>query len=68
MMEIQQYMQTLGQQARKASRAMARATTGVKNQALLNIAQQIEASREALKVANAKDMVRGEENLSLIHI
>ncbi len=61
-MEIQQYMQTLGQQARKASRAMARATTGVKNQALLNIAQQIEASREALKVANAKDMVRGEEN------
>ncbi|MFT6188537.1 MAG: glutamate-5-semialdehyde dehydrogenase [Oleispira sp.] len=62
MMEIQQYMQTLGQQARKASRAMARATTGVKNQALLNIAQQIEASREALKVANAKDMVRGEEN------
>jgi glutamate-5-semialdehyde dehydrogenase len=62
MMEIQQYMQTLGQQARKASRAMARATTGVKNQALLNIAQQIEASREALKVANAKDMARGEEN------
>ncbi len=61
-MEIQQYMQTLGQQARKASRAMARATTGVKNQALLNIAQQIEASREALKVANAKDMARGEEN------
>ena len=61
-MEIQQYMQTLGQQARQASRAMARATTGVKNQALLNIAQQIEASREALKVANAKDMVRGEEN------
>ena len=62
MMEIQQYMQTLGQQARKASRAMARATTGVKNQALLNIAQQIEASREALKAANAKDMARGEEN------
>lgn len=61
-MEIQQYMQTLGQQARKASRAMARATTGVKNQALLNIAQQIEASREALKAANAKDMARGEEN------
>ncbi len=61
-MEIQQYMQTLGQQARQASRAMARATTGVKNQALLNIAAQIEASREALKQANAKDMARGEEN------
>ena len=61
-MEIQQYMQTLGQQARKASRAMARATTGVKNQALLNIAQQIEASREVLKAANAKDMSRGAEN------
>tara|TARA_B110000008_G_scaffold43113_1_gene40622 strand:- start:10001 stop:11329 length:1329 start_codon:yes stop_codon:yes gene_type:complete len=62
MMEIQQYMQTLGQQARQASRAMARATTGIKNQALLNIAAQIEASRETLKEANAKDMARGEEN------
>ena len=61
-MEIQQYMQTLGQQARQASRAMARATTGVKNQALLNIAAQIEASREDLKQANAKDMARGKEN------
>lgn len=59
-MEIQQYMQTLGQQARHASRAMARATTGVKNQALLNIAEQIEASREQLIQANAKDMARGE--------
>ena len=59
-MEIQQYMQTLGQQARKASRAMARATTGIKNQALLNIAAQIEESREVLKQANAKDMARGE--------
>jgi glutamate-5-semialdehyde dehydrogenase len=62
MMEIQQYMQTLGQQARQASRAMARATTGIKNQALLNIAAQIEASRETLKQANAVDMARGEEN------
>jgi glutamate-5-semialdehyde dehydrogenase len=62
MMEIQQYMQTLGQQARQASRAMARATTGIKNQALLNIAAHIEASRETLKQANAKDMARGEEN------
>ena len=61
-MEIKQYMQTLGQQARHASRAMARATTGIKNQALLNIAAQIEASRETLKQANAKDMARGEEN------
>jgi glutamate-5-semialdehyde dehydrogenase len=55
-------MQTLGQQARQASRAMARATTGVKNQALLNIAQQIEANRKVLKQANAKDMARGENN------
>jgi glutamate-5-semialdehyde dehydrogenase len=62
MMEIQQYMQILGQQARQASRAMARATTGIKNQALLNIAAHIEASREALKQANAKDMAQGEKN------
>jgi glutamate-5-semialdehyde dehydrogenase len=62
MMEIQQYMQTLGQQSRQASRAMARATTGIKNQALLNIAAHIEASREILKLANAADMDRGEKN------
>jgi glutamate-5-semialdehyde dehydrogenase len=62
MMEIQQYMHTLGQQARQASRAMARATTGIKNQALLSIAAHIEASREVLKLANAADMARGEEN------
>lgn len=61
-MEIQQYMHTLGQQARQASRAMARATTGIKNQALLSIAAHIEASREVLKLANAADMARGEEN------
>jgi glutamate-5-semialdehyde dehydrogenase len=61
MMEIQQYMHTLGQQARQASRAMARATTGIKNQALLSIAAHIEASREVLKLANAADMARGEE-------
>jgi glutamate-5-semialdehyde dehydrogenase len=41
---------------------MARATTGIKNQALLNIAAHIEASREILKLANAADMDRGEKN------
>lgn len=57
-----EYMQGLGQQAREASRAMAKASTGTKNQALLNIAQQIEANRPALQAANKEDLARGEKN------
>ena len=37
-MDIQQYMATVGEQARGASRAMARATAGDKNAALSAIA------------------------------
>lgn len=52
-MDVKAYMAQVGQQARAASRHMARANTGVKNRALLAIASAIEASRAALLAANA---------------
>ena len=42
-MDVKAYMTQVGQQARAASRAMAKANTGVKNTALLAIADAIEA-------------------------
>jgi len=61
-MDVKQYMTQVGQQARAASVAIAKAETGDKNKALLAIADAIEASREELVEANRKDMQRGEEN------
>ena len=61
-MSTADYMQTLGTQARAASREMARASTQLKNQALLAIADDIEAHRDSLKAANGRDMSRGEAN------
>lgn len=55
-MNIKDYMQQVGQEARAASRVMAAATTTDKNKALLAIADAIEASREAIMQANAKDV------------
>ncbi|MCA3159056.1 MAG: glutamate-5-semialdehyde dehydrogenase [Burkholderiales bacterium] len=49
-------MQSLGQSARAASRAMARASTAQKNAALLHIAEAIRAQRHLLKQANAEDL------------
>jgi glutamate-5-semialdehyde dehydrogenase len=53
---INSYMQTLGQQARQASRAMAKADTSTKNQALLAIATAIRREAPALRVANELDL------------
>jgi len=55
-MDIKQYMQKVGQQARAASRAMARADTGMKNRALLAIATAIRRDKEKLLVANRADL------------
>ncbi|HEX8788781.1 MAG TPA: gamma-glutamyl-phosphate reductase, partial [Telluria sp.] len=41
-MDITEYMQTIGRRARAASRAMARADSATRNQALLLIADAIE--------------------------
>lgn len=61
-MDIIQYMQELGEAARSASRAMAKASTQEKNRALLAISDAIIAQREELKAANAKDMANGQKN------
>ena len=61
-MDVIQYMQTLGQNARQASRAMARASTQDKNKALLAIAAAIRENRAAIMAANQQDMQRGHDN------
>lgn len=61
-MNVAEYMQTLGEQARIASRAMARSSTKDKNRALIAIAAEITSQRAALRAANAEDMTRGQEN------
>lgn len=56
--DIQSYVTGLGRRAREASRLLARAPTGAKNEALLATARHIEASRERLAGENAKDVER----------
>lgn len=61
-MDVTEYMKSLGENARKASRAVARASTQDKNAALLAIADAITAQRDTLKAANQRDMQRGRDN------
>lgn len=58
MMDVKQYMHTLGRQARDASRAIARADTRRKNRALLAMAAAIRRDAAKLLAANARDMER----------
>jgi len=55
-MDITEYMQQIGRQARAASRAMARADSATRNQALRLIAAAIEREAPALVEANARDL------------
>ena len=55
-MDIQHYMNDVGQRARAASRAMARADTAVKNKALTLIAAAIRRDAALLKEANRRDL------------
>lgn len=61
-MNIKAYMTTLGEQARKASRALVRASTSDKNNALLAMATAIENAADFLKSENAKDLENGKNN------
>lgn len=54
--DIKQYMQTIGIEARKASRAMASADTDTKNTALLAIAKAILRESDSLLAANKLDV------------
>ena len=51
-MTIQDYMRTLGQQARQASRRLAAASTAEKNAALQHLADAIRRERATLLAAN----------------
>lgn len=57
--DVQAYMIQVGEQARLASRAMARADSGAKNKALHAIADAVDAAADALKAENAKDLSAG---------
>ena len=59
LMNVADYMQTLGANAREASRVVARANTEQKNSALLTMAQLIDADRDAITQANQKDLDAG---------
>lgn len=61
-MDIQHYMKQLGEQARAASRLMAKADTNTKNQALRNIAALIRQHEKALLAANQQDMDAAKAN------
>ncbi|WP_018986446.1 glutamate-5-semialdehyde dehydrogenase [Methylophilus methylotrophus] len=61
-MDIQHYMKQLGEQARAASRLMAKADTNTKNQALRNIAALIRQHEKALLAANQQDMNAAKAN------
>lgn len=61
-MDIQHYMKQLGEQARTASRLMAKADTNTKNQALRNIAALIRQHEKALLAANQQDLQAAQAN------
>jgi len=60
--DIKEYMQGLGRQARKAGREISRTESGKKNRALLKIAEAIESSHELLTTENQKDLAAGKLN------
>ncbi|WP_281177700.1 glutamate-5-semialdehyde dehydrogenase [Endozoicomonas arenosclerae] len=57
--QVTEYMHQLGKKAREASAWVAKADTGLKNKALLAIAAELEATRPALREANAVDLENG---------
>jgi len=59
---IQQMMQDIGARARQASRAMARASSEQKNQALLHIAKLIRERTNEIERVNGLDVARAKTN------
>lgn len=62
MQTIKDYMNTVGQAARSASRHIANAESNAKNAALTNIANAILREKTSLLAANAKDLAAAKEN------
>ena len=61
-MDVKSYMQTVGKQAREASRAIARADTNQKNHALQAMATAIRRDASKLLDANIRDMEQARAN------
>ena len=61
-MDIKTYMQTVGRQARSASRSVAAASTDAKNKALLAMATEIRARAAQLAEANTRDLAEARAN------
>ena len=59
---IASYMQSVGKQARAASRALAAANTGHKNAALIAIHDQLVTAKSDILAANKIDMDNGQKN------
>ncbi len=57
--DIRRYMREVGERARAAARAMARAETAAKDAALLAMAERLDRGLEALLAANRKDLDAG---------
>jgi glutamate-5-semialdehyde dehydrogenase len=55
-MTVSETVLDLARRAKGASRALARLGTGEKNQCLIAMAEALEAQKDAIKAANAKDM------------
>lgn len=60
-MNITEYMTKLGQQAKVAGRAVSKADSGLKNAALLAIADELASQTDFLAQENAKDLSAGKE-------
>lgn len=60
--DITTYMQSVGKQARAASRALAAANTGDKNAALMAIHDELKSAKADILAANKIDMDNGQKN------
>jgi len=61
-MDVNEYVKTLGEHARQAGRAIAKAETATKNAALVAMAEAIELAQPELLKANAQDVELGKAN------
>ena len=61
-MDIKIYMQDLGIKARTAAKEISRAESGIKNRALLKIADILEQNQATLISENQKDLTAGQQN------
>ena len=59
-MDLQKELIAMGALAKQAAHGLARCSTTEKNQALLSMAEALEAGQERILAANDRDMMQGE--------